>query len=176
MKVVPTKFPDVLVVSPNVYKDERGYFYEAYNSHAYADAGIPDTFVQDNVSFSKRGVLRGLHLQSPNAQGKLIAVLSGEIFDVAVDIKPDSPTFGDWVGVHLSAQSKNRIWIPPGYAHGFCVTSESAEILYKCTTHYDPASEHTLAWNDPDVGVRWPIDAPIISQRDAAGLPLARFR
>jgi dTDP-4-dehydrorhamnose 3,5-epimerase len=177
MLVVPTAIPDVLVIEPRVYADDRGFFFESFNHRVFAAAvGREVTFVQDNHSRSARGVLRGLHAQDPHPQGKLVRVVEGAIFDVAVDIRTDSPTFRRWVGVELSAANKRQIWIPPGLAHGFLVLSDSAECLYKTTDYYAPAAERTLAWDDPSVAVAWPLEGrPILSAKDAAGLPLDRL-
>ncbi len=172
MRVTPTELPEVLVVEPRVFGDERGYFLETFQARRYAQAGIPGPFVQDNLSFSRRGVLRGLHYQHPHGQGKLVWVLQGEVFDVAVDIRRGSPTFGRWVGVWLSAENKRQLWIPPGFAHGFCVVSETALFTYKCTDYYAPEAEGTVRWDDPELGIAWPVSDPIVSPKDAAGLRL----
>ncbi len=172
MRVTPTDLPDVLIVEPRVYEDERGYFLETFQAHRYAQAGIPGPFVQDNLSFSRQGVLRGLHYQHPHAQGKLVWVLQGEVFDVAVDIRKGSPTFGRWVSVWLSAENRRQVWIPPGFAHGFCVVSETALFTYKCTDYYAPEAEGTVRWDDPDLGIAWPVSKPIVSPKDARGLRL----
>lgn len=166
MNLIPTSLPGVLIIEPRVFRDERGFFLETYHARRYHEAGLDATFVQDNHSRSTRGTLRGLHWQAERPQGKLVRVLLGEIYDVAVDIRPDSPTFGKWVGFTLSADNFRQAWIPPGFAHGFCVTSEVAEVEYKCTDFYDPASERGLIWNDPEVGIEWPIQDPILSLRD----------
>jgi dTDP-4-dehydrorhamnose 3,5-epimerase len=175
MNVLPTELPGVLIVEPRVFGDGRGFFFESYQQRRYAEAGIPGPFVQDNVSRSARGILRGLHFQHPRAQGKLVMVLAGSVFDVAVDVRRGSPTFGKWVGVELSGENKRQLWIPPGFAHGFCVTSESADFAYKCTDFYAPEHEHTVAWNDPRIGIRWPVEQPQLSTKDAAGKPLAEL-
>jgi len=166
MNLIPTSLPGVLIIEPRVFRDERGFFLEVYHAQRYREAGLDVTFVQDNHSRSTRGTLRGLHWQAERPQGKLVRVLAGEIYDVAVDIRPDSPTFGQWVGFTLSADNFRQAWIPPGFAHGFCVTSEVAEVEYKCTDFYDPPSERGLIWNDPAVGIAWPIQDPILSPRD----------
>jgi len=166
MKLIPTSLPGVLIIEPRVFRDERGFFLETYHAQRYREAGLDATFVQDNHSRSTRGTLRGLHWQAERPQGKLVRVLVGEIYDVAVDIRPDSPTFGQWVGFTLSADNFRQAWIPPGFAHGFCVTSEVAEVEYKCTDFYDPPSERGLIWNDPAVAIAWPIQDPILSERD----------
>lgn len=166
MNVVPTKLPGVLLIEPRVFRDARGYFYETWNQSTYAAAGLTFAFVQDNLSHSVRGVLRGLHYQHPSAQGKLISVLDGEIFDVAVDIRPDSPTFRQWFGVHLSSENHRQCYVPPGYAHGFLVMSEVAKVTYKCTALYQPKDEGSILWNDPDIGIDWPVETPILSPKD----------
>ncbi|MCC6380380.1 MAG: dTDP-4-dehydrorhamnose 3,5-epimerase [Burkholderiales bacterium] len=174
MRVVPTAIPDVKIVEPRVFGDARGFFFESWNARALAEAGIGAGFVQDNHSRSARGVLRGLHYQVAHAQGKLVRVVAGEVFDVAVDLRRSSPTFGRHVAVTLSAEDKRMLWVPPGFAHGFCVTSASADFLYKTTDYWHPEHERTLLWNDPALGIAWPLDgAPVIAPRDAAGAPLA---
>lgn len=165
----PTDLDGVLVVVPRVFEDARGFFFESYHAEKYRDGGVPLAFVQDNHSRSVRGTLRGLHAQHRRPQGKLVRCLRGEIFDVAVDVRKGSPTFGKWVGVVLSEQNRHQIYVPPGFVHGFCVTSDIAEVEYKCTDVYDPGHELTVRFDDPDVGVEWPIDAPILSDKDAAG-------
>jgi dTDP-4-dehydrorhamnose 3,5-epimerase len=167
MRFTPTELPEVLLIEPDVYRDARGFFLETFHERKYRDGGIEARFVQDNHSRSMRGTLRGLHAQRTRPQGKLIRVIEGEIFDVAVDIRRGSPDFKRWVGVSLSADSFRQCWVPPGFAHGFCVTSEIAEVEYKCTDLYDPADEIGFLWNDPDVGVRWPVADPILSEKDA---------
>jgi len=175
MNIIPTKIPDVLVLEPKVFGDERGFFYESYNRRAMTEAGIPDDFVQDNHSRSAKGVLRGLHYQIQNTQGKLVRVISGSVYDVAVDLRKSSPTFGKWVGVELSAENKRMAWIPKGFAHGFVVTSDTAEFLYKTTDYWAPQFERSLLWNDPALGIAWPLEGePIIAAKDAAGLPLVQ--
>ena len=175
MNVTPTALPDVKLVEPRVFGDERGFFFESWNARALDAAGIDAQFVQDNHSRSRRGVLRGLHYQVKQPQGKLVRVIKGGIFDVAVDLRQSSPTFGRWVGTHLSEDNHREIWIPPGFAHGFLVTSESTDIAYKMTDYYAPEHERCLLWNDPAVGVEWPIDGePILSAKDKAGLPLGQ--
>lgn len=168
MNIVPTKLPGVLVLEPRVFTDARGYFLETYHRSHYEAAGIAAVFVQDNVSHSIRGVLRGLHYQHPSAQGKLVFVLEGEVFDVAVDIRPDSPTFRHWFGVTLSADNNRQCYIPPGYAHGFVATSERAKVCYKCTAFYQPKEEGSILWNDPDLGIDWPVAEPVLSPKDQA--------
>ncbi|WP_413436643.1 dTDP-4-dehydrorhamnose 3,5-epimerase [Sulfuriferula sp. GW1] len=175
MNIIPTEIPDVLVLEPKVFGDERGFFYESYNRRAMTEAGIPDDFVQDNHSRSAKGVLRGLHYQIQNTQGKLVRVISGSVYDVAVDLRKSSPTFGKWVGVELSADNKRMAWIPKGFAHGFVVTSDTAEFLYKTTDYWAPQFERSLLWNDPALGITWPLEGePTIAAKDAAGLPLAQ--
>jgi dTDP-4-dehydrorhamnose 3,5-epimerase len=166
------------LIEPPVHTDPRGYFFELHHQARFEQLGLDATLVQDNVSRSRRDVLRGLHFQAPAWQGKLVSVLQGEIFDVAVDLRRDSPTFGQWHGVCLSEDNHRQLWVPPGFAHGFCVTSDEARVLYKCSAFYDPAHEHTLLWNDPDLGISWPVARPLISEKDARGkrlreLPLA---
>lgn len=161
------------LLTPDVYRDARGYFLEAHHQQKYSTQGLDVRFVQDNLSHSKKNVLRGLHYQFPNWQGKLVYVVQGEIFDVAVDIRRDSPTFGQWHGITLSAENHQQFYIPPGFAHGFCVLSETAHVIYKCTDFYRPEQEHTLAWNDPALGIAWPVREPLLSAKDAQGRPLA---
>lgn len=168
MKVAALEIPDVLLVQPDVFGDARGYFLESYNAARYHRAGIELPFVQDNVSVSARGVLRGLHFQHPNAQGKLVQVLAGEVFDVAVDIRAGSPTFGRWVSATLSSANHHQLWVPPGFAHGFVVTSDSATFSYKCTAFYEPGTERSIRWNDPDLAIRWPLADVLLSDKDAA--------
>jgi dTDP-4-dehydrorhamnose 3,5-epimerase len=174
LKVTETSLPGVLVLEPRVFGDERGFFFESYRAAEYEAAGIAGPFVQDNVSRSVRGTLRGLHFQEPKAQGKLVQVLSGSVYDVAVDVRVGSPTFGRWWGVQLTAEEPRQIWVPPGFAHGFCVTSESADFVYKCTAYYAPECERAVAWNDPAIGIEWPVAAPRLSPKDAAAPMLAR--
>ncbi len=169
MNVAPTLLPGVLLIKPKVFGDARGYFFESWNAQRFREAGLDVDFVQDNLSFSQQGVLRGLHCQNPHPQGKLVHVLEGEVFDVAVDIRHGSPTFGASFGTYLSAENRVQMYIPPGFAHGFCVTSESALFAYKCADYYSPATEFTLLWNDPDLGIAWPVDAPSLSAKDHAG-------
>jgi dTDP-4-dehydrorhamnose 3,5-epimerase len=167
VKVTPTRLPDVLLIEPRVLGDARGYFLETFRAEQYAEAGIPGPFVQDNVSFSQRGVLRGLHLQHPRSQGKLVSVLRGEVFDVAVDVRVGSPTFGQWTGEYLSGETKRQLYIPPGFAHGFVVTADDALFVYKCTEYYDSTSEHSVRWNDPRIGIEWPVANPSLSAKDS---------
>lgn len=171
MQVVRTAIPDVLIIEPKVFGDERGFFFESYNGKAFQEAtGLDVQFVQDNHSKSVRGVLRGLHYQIQQPQGKLVRCVQGEVFDVAVDIRQGSPTFGKWVGELLSGENKRQLWIPPGFAHGFVVLSETAEFLYKTTDYYAPQFERCIAWNDPDLKIDWQFDgAPALSAKDAAG-------
>ncbi len=175
MHITETTLPGVRLIEPRVFGDERGFFMESWNQARYAEIGIPETFVQDNLSFSRRGVLRGLHFQNPNAQGKLVYVLQGEVFDVAVDIRLGSPTFGKTAVVMLSSENKRQFYIPPGYAHGFCVTSETALFAYKCTKLYDPKCEGSILWNDPALGIEWPVDSPDLSLKDRSAMTLAEF-
>lgn len=175
MNIIETRLPGVIVIEPKVFGDDRGFFCETWNQARYAAAGVPEVFVQDNLSFSRRGVLRGLHFQNPHAQGKLVHVLMGEVFDVAVDIRIGSPTFGQWASVVLSGENKRQIYIPPGFAHGFCVTSESALFAYKCTDVYVPQAEGCVLWNDPALGIEWPIAQPELSEKDRCGIRLAEF-
>ena len=175
MRVVPTDLPDVLVVEPVVHADGRGFFFETYHADRYRAHGITGPFVQDNHSRSVAGTLRGLHLQRQRPQGKLVRVIEGEIFDVAVDVRRGSPTFGRWVGVTLTADNFKQVFVPPGFAHGFCVVSPIAQVEYKCTELYDPASEIGVAWNDPGIGITWPVAHPLLSARDSKHLTLAEL-
>ncbi|MEX1033612.1 MAG: dTDP-4-dehydrorhamnose 3,5-epimerase [Cellvibrionaceae bacterium] len=176
MKVTATAIPDVKLIEPKVFGDERGFFLETFQAERYKnEAGIDLPFVQDNYSRSGRGVLRGLHLQKTKPQGKLVRVAKGEVFDVAVDLRPDSPTFKRWVGDTLSESNYKQLWIPPGFAHGFLVLSSYADFEYKCTDYYDPADEACLAWNDPDIGIEWPVSNPTLSDKDRAGLRLKQL-
>jgi dTDP-4-dehydrorhamnose 3,5-epimerase len=175
MRFLPSIIPDVILIEPQVFGDERGFFLETFQANRFAEAGIPNHFVQDNHSGSRQGALRGLHYQVRQTQGKLVRVISGEVFDVAVDLRRSSPTFGRWVGVCLSAQNKNQIWVPGGFAHGFYVVSEWAEVIYKASDFYAPQWERTLLWNDPELGIEWPLiqgQSPTISPKDAQGTPL----
>ena len=174
MKVTATALPDVRLIEPRVFGDERGFFFESWNARAFAAAGLPATFVQDNHSRSARGVLRGLHYQIEHAQGKLERVTAGEVFDVVVDLRRSSPTFGRSFGLMLSAANWRMLWVPPGFAHGFLALSDNAEFLYKTTDYWYPEHERTLLWNDPALGIDWPLSgAPILTAKDAAGTPLA---
>jgi len=173
MHVIPTTLDGVLLIEPKVFGDERGHFFESWNRRAFAAAGLDVDFVQDNHSRSTRGVLRGLHYQINHAQGKLVRVIAGEVYDVAVDLRRGSPTFGRHVAVTLSADDERMLWVPPGFAHGFCVTSDSADFLYKTTDYWHAEHERTLLWNDPALGIAWPVRDPVIAAKDAAGVPLA---
>lgn len=167
MKVIETGIQGVLVIEPKVFGDTRGFFMETYQSERYAQYGIAADLVQDNLSYSRYGVLRGLHLQYPHAQGKLVQVFSGDVFDVAVDIRRGSPTFGRWFGVNLSGENKRQLWVPPGFAHGFCVTSDEALFGYKCSDYYHPETELSVRWDDTDIGIEWPLDGePDLSSKD----------
>lgn len=173
MKFIPTSIKDVLVIEPTVFADERGFFMEAFHRQRYADAGIQADFVQDNQSLSTKGTLRGLHYQLTHVQGKLVRALRGTIFDVAVDLRKNSPTFGKWVGAILDAEKKNQLWIPPYFAHGFYVLSDQAEVLYKATDYYDPQAERCIMWDDPDIGIDWPLHEQIpllLSTKDQQGI------
>jgi dTDP-4-dehydrorhamnose 3,5-epimerase len=176
VNVIETALPGVLIIEPRVFGDARGFFMETWNASGFAAAGLERTFVQDNHSRSQKGVLRGLHFQNPAPQGKLVRVTNGAVFDVAVDLRQSSLTFGKWVGVELSAANKRMLWVPEGFAHGFLTLQPDTDFLYKCTAPYAPQSEHTLAWNDPAVGIDWPDfgGEPIISEKDARGLSLAQ--
>jgi len=169
LKVTPTSIPDVLIIEPAVFGDERGFFYESFNQRAWqAATGLDTVFVQDNHSRSTRNVLRGLHYQIQHPQGKLVRVIAGEVFDVAVDIRKSSPSFGKWVGVMLSAENKRQIWVPEGFAHGFLVVSETAEFLYKTTDYWYPEYERSIVWNDPDLAINWPLAGePLLAKKDA---------
>lgn len=175
MQVTKTELPGVLMIDPVVHGDDRGFFIETFNEKRYADAGISLPFVQDNMSRSARGTLRGLHLQNPHAQGKLVSALEGVVFDVAVDLRVGSPNFGEWVGVELSEQNRRQLYVPPGFAHGFCVTSEFATFSYKCTDLYHPECEVAVAYNDPRIGARWPVENPKLSAKDAAASTLEQL-
>jgi len=166
MKVTPTELPEVLIIEPKIHGDARGFFYESFQAQRYADAGLGGPFIQDNHSRSIRGTLRGLHFQEPKAQGKLVQVLRGRVFDVAVDVRRGSPRFGRWVGLELSEEVPRQLWIPAGFAHGFCVLSDSADFFYKCTELYAPEAERSVAWDDPRIGIQWPVTAPLLSAKD----------
>jgi len=176
MQIIATSIPDVLLLEPRVFGDERGFFFESWNQRAFAEIGLNAAFVQDNHSKSAHGILRGLHYQTQQVQGKLVRVVAGEVFDVAVDMRAGSPTLGKWTGALLSAGNHRMLWIPPGFAHGFYVTSESAEFVYKCTDFYAPQHEVSLSWDDPSIGIAWPLvdgKAPLLSSKDANGLDFA---
>jgi dTDP-4-dehydrorhamnose 3,5-epimerase len=166
MKFVPLEIPDVVLIEPEIFKDDRGFFFEVCHREKFEDAGLPGTFVQDNQSFSHRHVLRGLHAQLRKPQGKLVRALAGEIFDVAVDIRPGSSTFGRWVSAVLSGENNCQLWVPPGFVHGFCVTGDSATVQYKCTDLYAPNDEIGVVWNDPEIGIEWPVASPILNAKD----------
>jgi dTDP-4-dehydrorhamnose 3,5-epimerase len=175
LNFIPTPIPGILLIEPKVFQDERGFFLESYQKEKFSEAGIPFDFVQDNHSKSCQGVLRGLHYQIQQSQGKLVRVIAGEIYDVAVDIRRHSPTFGRWFGTHLSAENRQMLWVAPGLAHGFYVTSPEAEVLYKATDYYAPQWERTILWNDPAIDIQWPVqgELPILSPKDAVGSLLA---
>ncbi|MBL4606497.1 MAG: dTDP-4-dehydrorhamnose 3,5-epimerase [Pseudomonadales bacterium] len=176
MKVIDTQINDVKIIEPKIFGDERGFFLETFQAERYQEmAGIELPFVQDNHSRSSKGVLRGLHFQKTHPQGKLVRVVKGEVFDVAVDIRKDSPTYGQWSGVILSEENKRQFWVPPGLAHGFVVLSELADFEYKCTEYYAPSDEGCLIWNDSSVNIDWPIDTPLLSEKDKAGLPFTEL-
>lgn len=171
MKVLQTEFPGLLVFEPQVHGDHRGFFLESYHRHRYREAGLELEFVQDNHSCSRRDTLRGLHYQLPNPQGKLVWAISGEICDVVVDLRKKSPTFGKWFSIRLSSMNRRQLYVPPGYAHGICIVSDTAEVFYKCTDFHAPQFEHVLQWNDPELAITWPVTAPNLSQRDRNGVP-----
>lgn len=173
MKVLTTRLPDVLLIEPTLFADERGYFMESFNSQRYVEAGVCGPFVQDNISFSHRGVLRGLHLQHPHDQGKLVQAIRGEVFDVAVDLRRGSPTFGAWVGEYLSEENNRQLYVPPGFAHGFLVTSDEALFAYKCTDYYWPDAQHSVRWDDPQIGIAWPSCDVVLSAKDRHAPTLA---
>ena len=179
MNVIETSLLDVKIIEPSVFGDNRGFFMETWNQKAFEErvTGKPTVFVQDNHSKSKKGTLRGLHYQTQNTQGKLVRVVSGEVFDVAVDIRKNSLTFGQWIGVYLSAENQRQLWIPEGFAHGFYVISDEAEFVYKCTDYYNPKSEISIMWNDPDIGIDWPMDTePMLSERDGHNYSLINVK
>ena len=175
MHLVETAIPDLVIIEPRVFGDERGFFLESWNRKVFAELGLDLDFVQDNHSRSARGVLRGLHFQNPNPQGKLVRVVAGRAWDVAVDLRRSSPTFGQWAGIELSAENKRMFWVPPGFAHGFVSLEDGTDFVYKCTSFYEPANEHSLLWNDPALGIEWPLEGlePQLSAKDQAGKPLA---
>lgn len=175
MEVVRLEIPEVLLIKPQVFGDERGYFKETFHAGRYASHGMRMPFVQDNLSRSRKGTLRGLHLQNPHAQGKLVSVLEGEVYDVAVDVRVGSPTFGRFVSALISDKNHQQLYIPPGFAHGFCVTSESALFAYKCTDLYHPEAEVGIAWNDPAIGIPWPVPSPLVGAKDQNNLPLSQI-
>ena len=172
MEILDLPLAGLKLIRPRIFPDSRGYFLETYQQKRFATVDIGGRFVQDNLSFSTRGALRGLHYQYPTWQGKLVFAIQGEIFDVAVDIRRDSPTFGKWHGVRLNDQTHEQLYVPPGFAHGFCVLSETARVMYKCTDFYAPGEEYTLLWNDPAIGIDWPLQNPVLSDKDAQGKPL----
>ena len=174
MNIVETPIPDLLVIEPKVFGDDRGFFLESWNDAVFREAGLDLTFVQDNHSRSARGVLRGIHFQNPHPQGKLVRVVSGRVWDVAVDLRKSSPTFGQWYGLELSAANKKLFWVPPGFGHGFVSLEDDTDFLYKCTAPYTPANEHSLAWDDPAVGIEWPLEGiePQLSAKDRAAKTL----
>lgn len=176
MQIVKTAIPEVLIIEPQVFGDERGFFFESFNQQKFEQlTGVKTEFVQDNHSRSAKNVLRGLHYQIQQPQGKLVRVVAGEVFDVAVDVRRDSDTFGKWVGVLLSAENKRQLWVPPGFAHGFLVLKEATEFLYKTTDYYAPQHERCIRWDDPDIGIEWPLDGtPLLSAKDQAGLSLVQ--
>jgi len=176
MNVVPTALQGVLMIEPRLFEDRRGFFFESYHADRYAVAGLPERFVQDNHSRSVAGTIRGLHYQLRRPQGKLVRCLSGFVFDVAVDIRRGSPTFGRWVGVELSAANKRQLYVPPGFAHGFCVPAVDSEVEYKCSDYYVPEDERGVAWNDPTIAIEWPVTSPLLSEKDRAFAPLGRDR
>jgi dTDP-4-dehydrorhamnose 3,5-epimerase len=173
MKVTPTDLPEALLIEPLIFPDTRGHFFETWKESEYAKVGLSECFVQDNFSRSNKGTLRGLHFQEPKAQGKLITVLAGRVFDVVVDIRRGSPHFGQWVGVELNGATPRQVWVPPGFAHGFCVLSETADFFYKCTEFYSPETERSIRWDDPDLSIDWPIGNPNLSSKDAKAPTLA---
>ena len=175
MNVIETSLPGVMIVEPKVFGDERGFFMETYNAERYREAGLPGGFFQDNLSYSSKGVLRGLHFQNPNQQGKLVYILEGEVFDVAVDIRLGSPRFGQWFGTTLSAENKRQLYVPEGFAHGFVVTSETALFAYKCTDRYNSEADASILYDDPEIGIEWPVDSPSLSEKDAAAPTLAQM-
>jgi len=166
MDIIPASIKDVLIIRPRIFRDQRGFFMETYQQDRYRDIGINKNFVQDNLSFSVKGTLRGLHFQIKHPQAKLVQVISGEIFDVAVDIRPGSPTYGKWTGIYLSEQTLTQVFVPEGFAHGFCVLSETAHFLYKCSDFYAPDDEGGILWSDPDIAIDWPIKDPVVSDKD----------
>ncbi len=177
MKIIKTDIPDVLIIEPKVFTDDRGFFMETYQKRMFSEAGLPTEFVQDNHSGSRQGILRGLHYQFKHSQGKLVRVVVGEVFDAAVDLRKSSPTFGKWTGAVLSAENKRGLWVPPGFGHGYYVMSDWAEFVYKVTDFYAPEWERTILWNDPQIGIQWPLvdgQTPVVSAKDAAGKLLSQ--
>lgn len=177
MKFLERQIPELIIIEPRIFDDGRGFFMETWQNKIFADHGVNVDFVQDNHSRSSQGILRGLHYQIKQPQGKLVRVISGEVFDVAVDLRKNSPTFGKWVGVVLSAENKKMFWVPPGFAHGFYVTSKTAEFVYKCTDYYAPEHERSISWNDEDIAISWPLVGgrpPLLSEKDAAGISLEK--
>ncbi len=166
MNIITTSIEGILIIEPQTFEDQRGFFMETYNQSRYVKAGVNEVFVQDNLSYSLKGTIRGLHFQIRNPQAKLVHVITGEIFDVAVDIRPGSATFGQWTGIHLSDKNRRQLYIPEGFAHGFCVLSDTARFSYKCSNFYAPEDEGGIIWSDPDIGIRWPVENPIISEKD----------
>jgi dTDP-4-dehydrorhamnose 3,5-epimerase len=175
MKIITTSLEGILIIEPKTFKDKRGFFMETYNRNRYNESGINTTFVQDNLSYSLKNTVRGLHFQVKHPQAKLIQVISGEIFDVAVDLRPGSATFGKWTGIHLSDENRRQVFIPEGFAHGFCVLSEFARFCYKCSDFYAPGDEGGIIWSDPDIGIEWPVENPIISEKDKQYHRLSRL-
>ena len=175
MTITELPLPGLLLITPSVFGDDRGFFMETFRRDEFSEAGIPP-LVQDNHSRSARNTLRGLHYQEPHGQGKLVRVVSGSVWDVVVDIRRSSPAFGKWHGLDLSEENKLQLWIPPGFAHGFCVTADSADFMYKCSEYYHPESEHTLLWNDPALGIEWLVSEPLLSEKDRSGKPLAELK
>ena len=175
MIVETTPLAGLLLIKPDIFGDERGFFQETWNLRRYTEAGLDRHFVQDNLSYSRKGILRGLHFQNPHPQGKLVHVLQGEVYDVAVDVRADSPTFGQWYGVTLSAENHYQLFVPECFAHGFCVTSDMALFAYKCTDFYRPKAEFSVLWNDPDIGIEWPVDHPELSEKDRNAPRLSEF-
>ena len=173
MQVELTGLDGVLLVKPTVFGDDRGFFMETYHADKFADNGLPSSFVQDNHSRSSKGILRGLHFQYPSWQGKLVRVVQGEIFDVAVDVRRESASFGQWYGTYISEENKHQLYVPEGFAHGFCVTSEFADVVYKCTSVYNPGEDFSLMWNDPEIGIEWPVKDPVLSEKDQNAMALA---
>jgi dTDP-4-dehydrorhamnose 3,5-epimerase len=175
MNIIQTALTGVIIIEPRVFGDERGFFMETWQQRRYAEVGLPERFVQDNISLSRHSILRGLHYQHPQGQGKLVYVLQGEVYDVAVDIRTGSPSFGRWEGATLSAENKRQLYIPPGFAHGFCVTSDMALFAYKCSEFYNPAAEGCVRWNDPAIGIKWPLGEPTLSGKDGTAPLLAEI-